>query len=334
LRSAGLRAADTIQDLLTLGEQRSAPKATLDLNRVLRDEARNLSALTERNPSISIRVVLEDGPLPVRASKHFLMRAILNLVLNAVDAIEHAGEITVRAGVSVLNEPLAGVETIDPGHYVVLEVTDTGVGIARENLNRVLEPFFTSKQSTEQRGGRGLGLAIVHRIAKDSEGFVGVESELGKGSTFTLYFPRQSAADVRISTRPGPALHGSERILVIDDEPVQLRTARRVLERLGYSVTTASSGEAALELLDTASSPRFDLVIADMMMPGLNGLATLERIRSKRPTQKALIVTGYTPTLGDFGGGSEDDSWLRKPYTQDSLSQAVRRVLDETNREA
>ncbi|MFZ5891055.1 MAG: substrate-binding domain-containing protein [Myxococcota bacterium] len=330
LRLAGLRAADTIQDLLTLGQQRSAPKETLDLNRLLASESRGLIALGDRSPRITICVIAGDQPLVVRASKPYLVRAISNLVINAVDAIQGAGRISVRASVAVVSEPRVGVETIDPGHYAVIEVEDTGAGIAPENLNRILEPFFTSKQANEQRGGRGLGLAIVHRIAKDSQGFIGIESKLGRGSTFSLYFPLQPNSDVRVSSRPLPAMQGSERILVIDDEPVQLRTARRVLEHLGYSVVTAPSGEAGLSLLSAGQPPpEFDLVIVDMMMPGLDGLATLERIRATRPEQRALIVTGYAPPQADRRGERHEDAWLRKPYTKESLSRAVRRALDD-----
>jgi DNA-binding LacI/PurR family transcriptional regulator/signal transduction histidine kinase len=326
LRLAGLRAADTIQDLLTLGQQRAAPQEPLDLNRLLANESRTFIALGDRKPRISICVVTSDAPLVVHASKPYLVRAISNLVLNAVDAIERSGRITVRAAPIVVTQPLRGVETIEPGHYAVVEVEDTGTGIAQENLNRILEPFFTSKQANERRGGRGLGLAIVHRIAKDSLGFVGIKSEIGRGSTFSIYIPLERNKNVRLSSRPVPPMHGSERILVIDDEPVQLRTARRVLEHLGYSVITAPSGEAGLALFNAPhSSDEFDLVIVDMMMPGLDGLATLERIRALRPQQKALIVTGYTPPQADR---SDEDAWLRKPYTQQSLSRAVRRALD------
>lgn len=326
LRLAGLRAADTIQDLLTLGQQRAAPQEALDLNRLLASESRTLISLGDRKPRISICVVTSDTPLVVFASKPYLVRAISNLVLNAVDAIETSGRITVRAVPVTLTQARRGIETIDPGHYAVIEVEDTGAGIAPENLNRILEPFFTSKQTNERRGGRGLGLAIVHRIAKDSLGFVNINSEIGRGTTFSLYIPLQRGENVRISSRPVPPMQGSERVLVIDDEPVQLRTARRVLEHLGYSVVTAASGEAGLALLQQPdTNTDFDLVIVDMMMPGLDGLATLERIRALRPEQKALIVTGYTPPQADRSG---EDAWLRKPYTHQSLSRAVRRALD------
>ncbi|HET9930012.1 MAG TPA: substrate-binding domain-containing protein [Polyangiaceae bacterium] len=325
LRLAGLRAADTIQDLLTLGQQNAAPKQVLDLNRLLASECRSFIALGDRSPRISICVVTGDEPLPVRASKAHLMRAISNLVLNAIDAIEGSGSVTVRAASRAFTEPHRGVETIDPGQYVVIEVEDTGAGIAPENMSRILEPFFSSKKSNERRGGRGLGLAIVHRIAKDSLGFVGIKSEVGRGTTFSLYLPLERDRPVRVSSRPAPPMRGTERILVIDDEPVQLRTARRVLENLGYTVVTAPSGEIGLGLLSEGDEPtEFDLVMVDMMMPGLDGIATLERIRAVRPNQKALIVTGYTPLEADRG----NDPWLRKPYTQQSLSRAVRGALD------
>jgi signal transduction histidine kinase/CheY-like chemotaxis protein len=329
IRLAGLRAADTIQDLLTLGQQKPAPKVALDLNLLLANEWRAITALAESNPQVVVRVKTGDTPLIVHASKPHLMRAISNLVINAADAIRGPGTITVRAAARVLTEPRSGIESIDPGQYAVVEVEDTGAGIPPENLARILEPFFTTKQSNERRGGTGLGLAIVHRIANDSLGYVEVESQLGQGSKFSLYFPLQQEEDVHSSSRPAPATRGSERILVIDDEPVQLRTARRILEQLGYSVTTARSGEAGLALLNEALSIReFELVVLDMMMPGLDGLETLKRIRTVRPGQKALIVTGFTPQQSNRTSEDPPHLWLPKPYTPDALGRAVRHALD------
>jgi CheY-like chemotaxis protein len=158
-----------------------------------------------------------------------------------------------------------------------------------------------------------------------------VESAPGQGSTFSLYFPLQHKGNARLSSRPAPAVGGSEQIMVVDDEPVQLRTARRLLEHLGYSVVTAGSGEAALTLLATCpGQSKYDLVILDMMMPGMDGLATLERIRQVCPKQKALLVTGYTPRQMIRSSADNELVWLTKPYTPKALGKAVRCALDNS----
>jgi CheY-like chemotaxis protein len=221
------------------------------------------------------------------------------------------------------------VEIIDRGQYGVVEVKDTGVGIAPEHLGHILEPFFTSKQRTG-RSGTGLGLAIVHRIVKDSLGYVQVQSSPDQGTTFSLYFPLWCNSNVHLSSRPAPAAGGHEQILVVDDEPVQLRTARRILERFGYGVTTVGSGEEALKLWTAqSSSAAFDLIVLDMMMPGLDGIATLEQIRKLRPGQKALIVTGFIPEQFNQRIVDANLIWLSKPYTPEALSKAVRGAIND-----
>ena len=328
MRQAGLRAADTIRDLLTLGQPSVGPKTTIELNRLMAREERTITALGERAHPITIQIVKCDKALFVHASAIHVVRAITNLVVNAADAIQSSGTITIRCLERVLSEPIGGVETVEPGQYAVVEVKDTGAGIAPENLGHILEPFFTSRQPG-RRKGTGLGLAIVHSIIRDSQGYVHVQSTLGQGSTFSLFFPLQQRAPVGQSSFPAPAPGGRERILVVDDEPVQLRTARRILTQLGYSVVTAESGTAALELWqDRQSLPTFELIILDMMMPGPDGLATLAQIRKLHPKQKALIVTGYTPQHMNQLNANQGVIWLAKPYTPTTLGNAVRRALD------
>ncbi|MBN2195062.1 MAG: substrate-binding domain-containing protein [Polyangiaceae bacterium] len=329
LRQAGLRAADTIRDLLTLGQTNATTKVPVEVNRLLTGEGFIQSAVADRNPAVKVRVLAANCPLTVRASKAHMVRAVSNLVINAAEAIHGPGTITVRASARSLTEAQQGIERIEPGHYAVIEVEDTGPGIASENIGHVFEPFFSSKTPGRPRSGAGLGLAIVHRIVKDALGFVAVTSELGSGSKFELYLPLDAGGNARMSSRPVPAGRGTERILVVDDEPVQLRTARRILEQLGYSVATAPSGEAALALWKGSHPmPEFELVVLDMMMPGLDGVATLEQMRRHRPGQRALMVTGYTPEQGHRTSGNRGDLWLMKPYRPEELGKAVRRALE------
>ncbi len=326
IRQAGLRAAHTIQDLFLLGRSDQVAKRRMDVGRMLESESDTFRRLCAR-PDIDVQVNVPAQPLVIRASGPHLVRVVSNLVLNAADSIEGAGTIQIRARSELLGRGHDGSERIEPGTYCVIEVEDTGSGIAHEHLARVLEPFFTTKRSA-RRSGTGLGLAIVQRIVKDAHGYIDIRSEVGRGTTFALYFPLETDAVVS----PGPpqlaALGGNERILVVDDEAVQLRTAERILRHLGYSVATAQSGEKAIEMCarDGDGSP-FDLLIVDMVMPGLDGLATVARVRQTLGSQKVLIASGYAPEHLNDAARRRGLPWLAKPYTLASLASAVRSTL-------
>lgn len=329
LQQAAQRAADMIRDLLTLGQTDAAPMGPLELNRLLEEERRAFSRLCERTRGVSLELATSDQPLMLYAAKTNVVRAVSNLVANAADAMQSAGPVKIRAFERVLSGRLEGIDPIDPGRYAVVEVQDHGCGIPRESLDRILEPFYTSKKR-HNRSGTGLGLAIVHRIVKDSLGYVHVESQVDVGTTFSLYFPLYEGDFAGESSRPPPAVGGSERILVVDDEQIQLRTAQRILQQFGYEVITADSGEGALQLIQHGGpSGQFQLVILDMLMPGsLNGIATLERIRRLRPYQRALIATGYAPTKLNRVATLDGVTWLAKPYTAEALGAAVRSALE------
>lgn len=328
IQAAGQRAAHTIHDLVSLGQATNLPRTVIDLNRLLERECGAFIGVCGQG-NITVRVTTHPRPLPIRASKPHLVRAVLNLVLNARDAIEQRGVIVVRSVERRLEERVKSVETIEPGRYAVIEVQDTGSGIPDELMPRILEPFFTAKSSSAARG-TGLGLSIVHRIVKDCGGYLRVESQVGRGTTFGLYFPIHGDEPCSVSGRPPPPLRGSERILVVDDDTVQLRTARRVLSQLGYAVATAESGQGALDLL-SASRPDagFDLIVVDMIMPhDMNGIATIEAIRNGNPAQKALIVSGFAPEQMESLARERGVQWLAKPYTLSQLASAVRAALD------
>jgi DNA-binding LacI/PurR family transcriptional regulator/signal transduction histidine kinase/ActR/RegA family two-component response regulator len=329
MRDAAQHAAHTIRDLLTLGRSIDAPRRTMDINRVLVHGRRGFSQLAERTPGVRIRLLAAESPLFVRVSHEHLVRAVSNLVANAADAMTGPGEIFIRVLERTPTERLMGIEPVEPGRYAVIEVEDSGCGIPDENLPHVFEPFFSSKSQTA-RGGTGLGLAIVHQVVRQCGGYVQVRSRVGVGTTFGLYLPIAADEVASQSSPPAPPVGGNERVLVVDDERVQLRTAQRVLRQLGYRVSTAESGMAAVALFEQnlADDP-FSLVILDIMMPGsLNGLATLERLRISRPGQKALFATGYAPEQLARESGDASTPWLAKPYTAAALAIAVRNALE------
>ncbi|HWA77921.1 MAG TPA: ATP-binding protein [Polyangiaceae bacterium] len=329
--AAASRASQTIKDLLTLSRQGKTHKEPLDLNQVVESHlgSESLRFLLEGNPRIRVVPELDQNPLLIRASESQLTRAIENLVRNAVEAISGEGEVSLRTGLTRLREPLAGFETIDPGDYAVVIVTDTGTGIALPDLGRVFEPFFSRKRVRDQSGS-GLGLAIVHGVVKEHDGFVDVHSALGSGTTFSLYFPL-TASRPRVSERPSLPPPGRARILIVDDEPIQLRTGRRVLRHLGYEVDTLESGQKARELFERArrnhESP-YDLVILDMILnEHEDGLQVLEHIQRLFPEQRAVLASGHAPNERAELAVSKGLTWLVKPYTMDTLARTVRALL-------
>lgn len=326
VHKSGIRAANIIRDLSTLGQTAAAPKHAFDLAQLVADERSSIKALCEARANVALEVEASAPQLIVRASKSCVLRAFSNVVANAAEAIVGSGKITLSVQRRVLPEALEAFERIEPGCYAVISVKDSGVGIPPENLSKVLEPFFTSKPRTEQSGA-GLGLSIVHRIVKDALGYLDVESRLGEGTTFSMYFPIEEGALVRPSSIPERPRGGTERILVVDDEPVQLRTAKRVLSHFGYSVTTAQSGNEALELY-FAAQPGFDLVVLDLLMNGMNGLELLRRIRLHNPPQRAIVATGHGRSLLDPNLEENRVAWLAKPYSMNTLGAAVREALD------
>jgi DNA-binding LacI/PurR family transcriptional regulator/signal transduction histidine kinase/ActR/RegA family two-component response regulator len=327
IRAAGLRAAHTIQDLFLLGRSDHVPKRRIDICRLLRAETETFRRLCDRK-NIRLGVHTPGEALVIRASGPHLVRVVSNLVLNAADSIHSDGSIEVRARDERLASGRDGMEYVEPGSYAVIEVQDTGFGIPPELMPRILEPFFSTKRSSE-RSGTGLGLAIVQRIVKDAGGYIDVHSQLEQGTTFTLYFPLETEHVVPASSPQPVALGGNEHVLVVDDEAVQLRTAERILRHLGYTVETAQSGERAIEMCAARQEGApFDLLIVDMVMPGgLDGLATIARIRQQVAAQKVLIASGYAPDHLNEAARQRGLPWLAKPYTLASLATAVRGTL-------
>lgn len=337
IKTASLRAAQTIKDLLTLGRQGRTAKADLDLNRLIKSCMVDgpWSVVHDGKSKVHVYVELAPEPLAMRGAESQLARAVANLVRNGIEAIDGDGEVTVKTLRAHLTEPIAGFETVPPGWYAVLVISDTGCGIPQSELGRVFEPFFTKKRAGEN-SGTGLGLAIVHGVVKEHDGFIDVTSTVGVGTTFTLYFPSTAVAEPRPEA-PTALPHGHARILVVDDEQVQLRTCRRVLTRLGYAVETSASGQLACEMFRQAAVSRispFDLVLVDMLLgESADGLDVVAQIRSMFPDQKAIIVSGHAPTERTDEATKHGLPWLSKPYGFEELAQAVADVLGNQSSE-
>jgi signal transduction histidine kinase/ActR/RegA family two-component response regulator len=330
IKVASLRAAQTIKDLLALGRQGRMAKENLDINRVIKSCCANstLRFVEEGRSRINMITDLNPTPLVVRGSESQLARAVDNLIRNAVEAVGGNGEVVVKSAKVDVLEPRAGYETVPAGRYATLSVSDDGCGIEPHELGQVFEPFFTKKRAGETSGS-GLGLAIVHGVVKEHDGFIDIASTPGVGTTISLYLPAVDGMELRERVLPAPG--GSARILIVDDEPIQLRTGRRVLVRLGYQVEIMDSGLRAYELFSRAAgsgqSP-FDLIIIDMLLGEmLDGLQVIEQIQRLFPAQKVIVVSGHAPTERAELAVKRGLTWLEKPYDMESLAQTVERVL-------
>jgi len=332
IKVAGQRASQTIKDLLTLSRQGRTAKLPMDVNKVLHEcgEGNTARHLRLSNSTTRIHVDIAPEPLVIFASEAHIVRAITNLLQNAIDVSEAGGEVRLRSFACQIETHLDRYETISPGDYVVIEVADSGPGLPSDTRQRIFEPFFSTKR-LNQGSGTGLGLAIVHGVVKEHDGFIDVDSVSGQGTTFRLYLPRSKSRVV--STRPPQARRaGGGRILVVDDDPIQLRTCQRVLTRYGYQVETTASGTEAYERLAQAvagRSPGFDLVVMDVQLSeGEDGLDVYEKILKLAPRQKAVLASGHAPTHRIEAALERGIPWLQKPYTADALADIVRDAID------
>lgn len=326
IQTAALRAVQTIKDLLTLGRRGRVPKEPIDLNRAVANAVLH-GGSTARGSNTRVSIEATRDPLPLEASEAHVIRAVSNLVQNAMES-SSGGHVVVKTGRVRLGQPLHGYETIDPGEYAVVSVSDDGSGIAEPQLPRIFEPFFSTK-AVGERSGSGLGLAIVHSVVKEHSGFVDVTSVEGAGTSFSLYFP------LAVSDRPSQVVHqrsplGHARVLVLDDDPAQRRTAHRILSHLGYQVdAVASSGEAyerCMRAFDGGAP--YDLLIFDVMLnEATDGLELCERIKERIPGQRALLVSGHAPDRRVERAVESGLMWLAKPYTASGLATAADQAL-------
>ncbi len=329
MRDSALRASDIIQDLLTLSRRSNAPQEPVNVNHVIRSYMGGPAyrTLRERHPLVDVAVRLDPDIPRVRGSAAHLLQLIMNLVQNAFEAISGRGRISVSTNCEFAEGAVGRFDTLAGGAHVVLRVQDTGCGIAQQELERVFEPFYTHKGPGGK--GTGLGLSIVYGIVKDMQGAVDLESTPGKGSTFTLYMPvcAEGSTDQTDATTDA-RLDGKERLLVVDDVAEQRELAHRILSNLGYRVHAVSGQDDALSAMQ---SNTYDLVVLDMIIQdGPDGLDTYKEILKVAPKQRCILISGYAETervheaqrLGAH-------SYVRKPYTMETLGKAVRAALDQ-----
>ncbi|NOQ96071.1 MAG: response regulator [Desulfobacterales bacterium] len=329
MQQSGQKAAAIVQDLLTLARRGVATEEVVNVNQIITEYLKSpeYEKLKLYHPNVHADANLEPNLAPVLGSPVHLSKTIMNLVSNAVEAMNNGGTVFITTENRSIKNPIKGFETIEEGDYAMVTVSDTGVGIPSEDIEKIFEPFYTKK--VMGRSGTGLGMAVVWGTAKDHKGFIDVQSSEGKGTTFTLYFPitrqklakRQSLVSIEDYRGNGAA------IIVVDDVKEQREIASGMLRELGYSVTSFPSG---LEAVGHMRNNSADLLVLDMIMdPGIDGLDTYKRILQLHPGQKAIIVSGFSETervreAQRLGARS----YIKKPYTLDELGVAVRAALD------
>ncbi len=327
IRKAGRQASALTQQLLTFSRKGTTRTELLDLDDIVHEVSSMLRRLVGEDSELVCR--LDDPPHPIRANREELEQVLVNLTLNARDAMPDGGTVTIETStVRRADLPVHEIaSSVTDDEYVVLSVTDTGVGMNSEILARVFDPFFTTRHVEK---GTGLGLSIVYGIMHQAGGTVRVQSEPGRGACFELYWPRArelpSAREAPRSERP--ASGGGERILLVENERELRRALRRVLCGQGYSVVDAEDGEVALKLA-AADAEGFDLVITDVVMPRMSGFQLVGELRTARPDLKVLLVSGQLnhPSLR----GQElprGVTILPKPFSLRDLASKVRAVLD------
>jgi CheY-like chemotaxis protein len=254
-------------------------------------------------------------------------QVLLNLVVNARDAMSTGGKLILETDNVVLDETFAKEHpAVVPGPHVLLAVSDTGAGIPGEIRERIFEPFF----STKERGkGTGLGLSTVYGIIKQSNGYISVWSEVGKGTTFKIYLPRvEGEVQVLSSASPAASLQGDETVLVVEDESAVQVVIERVLSGNGYRVLLACEGSEALRVAGEHEGP-IDLLITDVVMPGMGGREAASRLETSRPGLRVLFMSGYTDDAISHRGILETGlKFLQKPFTTDALLRKVREALE------
>lgn len=332
---SSVKGAAIIQDLLALARRAVTSSKVVDLNKLILDYLKTpeFEKLKSHHPGVNIWTELEAGLLNIKGSPIHLGKTVMNIISNAAEAISDRGEVVIKTENRYLDKPIKGYDLMKEGDYVVLQVSDTGIGMSEKDIGKIFEPFYTRK--VMGRSGTGLGLAVVWGTVKDHHGCIDVQSEIGKGSTFSLYFPvtREKPSKEDVPETLFAFMGRGESILVVDDVSDQRELAMNMLGKLGYKVAAAAGGEEAVDYLKSHNA---DLVILDMIMdPGIDGKETYKRMLKIKPAQKAIIVSGFSETdrvrkTLNMGAGA----FVRKPYILENIGKAIRKELDRPDRRA
>ncbi|MGB7621682.1 MAG: PAS domain S-box protein [Terriglobia bacterium] len=334
IRKAGDRAASLTRQLLAFSRKQMLQPVVLNLNKVVEDMNKMLHRLIGENIHLKTKLASDLGQ--IKADLGQMEQIIMNLAVNARDAMPNGGTLALETANVELNEEFVRANPgAVVGDYVMLGLTDTGVGMDSEIQSHLFEPFFTTKA---EGNGTGLGLATVYGIVKQSNGYIRVESQLGVGTTFGVYFPRvqkdQPDFEAARDQQQKKLLGGSETILVVEDAPSLRKLVREILEGHGYAVLEAGDPQEAIKIVEQHQGP-IPLLLSDVVMPGMGGPVMAERLHPMRPAMKVLYMSGYTDdAISHHGVLQPGVALLQKPFTQKSLLGRVREVLASSPMEA
>lgn len=329
VRTLAMRGADLTRQILAVSRKQVMQYTVFDVNSVVQSIDRLLRRLIGEH--ITLVTELGENVGGIRADAAQLEQVLLNLAANARDSMQPGGTLTIRT--SVVSASSAPAQGLAERNWISIRVTDTGAGMSEEVKQRVFEPFFTTK---ERGKGTGLGLSLVYATVEQSNGVIRVTSAPNEGATFELFLPRSSAVSTPVAAMlpPKAASRGSELILLAEDEDAVRAVAKEALERRGYRVLAAADGPSALELA-RACPDKIDMLLTDVVMPGMNGRELAELLMLERPETRVLFASGYTDDAVLLHGVRTDEiSFIQKPFTPPSLVQRVRDVLDQPLRNA
>jgi len=331
IKAATQRTASLTRQLLALSRRQVLEPKVLDVNAVVWETHKLLRRLIPGN--IDLVPVLEPNLQQVKVDPAQIQQILINLVVNARDAMPQGGKVVIETANVELDEEYAGRHIeVRPGRYVMLAVSDNGSGIDEQTQARIFEPFFTTKQKGK---GTGLGLSTVYGIVRQSGGHITVESALREGSRFRIYLPPTAVTELKVEDETPPLeteiLSGTETVLVVEDEPALRRLISVSLEKRGYTVLAAEDGSEAIRILEN-NPGEIDLVVSDIMMPKLNGLELRKKATLLRPDMRFLFISGYAEdTIGRTAHLPQDAGYLEKPFLPIELARKVRALLNETD---
>jgi len=330
MQKSGEKAAAIVQDLLTLARRGVSVMDVVNINHIISEYLKSPEneKLKSFHANVKFETKLESNLLNILGSPVHLSKTIMNLVSNAAEAMPDGGKITISTENRYIDRPITGYDYVEEGDHVAVTVSDTGIGISSEHMEKIFEPFYTKKMMG--RSGTGLGMTVVWGTVKDHKGYVDVQSTKGEGTTFTLYFPvtREEIAKEKDILSIEEYMGKGKSILIVDDVEKQREIASGMLKKMGYSVASAPSGEEAIDYMKDNSA---DLLVLDMIMdPGIDGLDAYKKILELHPGQKAIIASGFSETervkeAQRLGAGQ----YIKKPYTLEKIGLAVKEELEK-----
>jgi len=332
IRHAAKRAAGLTQQLLIFSRKQTVKAEILDPNEVIEGMQKMLRRLIDEN--IELVLVCQPGIGQIKVDSGYLWQVMMNMSVNARDAMPEGGKLTIQTSSIMLDRGAKQIQTqVVPGKYVRISVSDTGIGMTEETRKKIFEAFFTTKPAGK---GTGLGLATCQTIVQQAGGYIGVSSELGKGTTFQIYFPQVAetatkTASLSLGSLSEPGTSGTETLLVVEDDPSLRNLARGILRGQGYRVMTASNGQDALAVAREHPGPPIDLVITDVVMPRMNGKVMAAWLKDSFPDLKILFTSGYSDSMTNYDEFEDDVEFLAKPYSSVELARKVRKLLDRPN---